>query len=254
MRIARPAGVAQGYGRGALAGDDGGEMPARMVPGATPAAPMTLDIPDFIRAHTRIDVPPLLPEIRRHLAADAVGLWLLTEEARSEVGLPPPFWAFAWAGGQALARHVLDHPHIVRGWRVLDVASGSGMVGIAAMRAGALSAICADIDGFAVHAAALNAALNDVVVTPSESDALAADADADVVLVGDLFYDRPIATRLLAWLRAQAARGCDVLVGDPGRNFLPREALEQVAEYEVPTTLALEDAVVKRTGVWRLRG
>ena len=215
---------------------------------------MTLDMPGFIRANTRIESPPLLPELRLHLASDAVALWQLTEDMRAQSGLPPPFWAFAWAGGQALARHVLDHPGIVRGRRVLDVASGSGIVGIAAMQAGARAVTCADIDGFATHAAVLNAALNAVVVSATDADPLAADADADVVLVGDLFYDRPIATRLLAWLEAQSARGRAVLVGDPGRNFLPRDALEQVAEYVVPTTLELEDAVLKRTGIWRLRG
>jgi predicted nicotinamide N-methyase len=211
------------------------------------------DISAFIRANTRVSAPPHVPELKLHLADDAVALWEMTEEQLQEIGLPPPFWAFAWAGGQALARHVLDHPEIVRGRRVLDVASGSGIVGIAAMKAGAASATCADIDAFAAPAARLNAALNDVAVAASDADPLESDADADVILVGDLFYDRDIATRLLAWLRAQAARRCDVLVGDPGRSYLPRDALEKIAEYAVPTTKALEDAEVKRTGVWRLR-
>lgn len=214
---------------------------------------MIPDISAFIRANTRVNAPPHVPELKLHLADDAVTLWEMTEEQLEEIGLPPPFWAFAWAGGQALARHVLDHPQIVRGKRVLDVASGSGIVGIAAMKAGAAAATCADIDGFAAPAADLNAALNGVSVTTTDADPLSAPADADVILVGDLFYDRDIATRLLAWLRAQSARGCDVLVGDPGRSYLPKDALEKIAEYEVPTTRMLEDAEVKRTGVWRLR-
>ena len=213
---------------------------------------MKLDTSAFIHAHTRIDVPPHVPELRLHLADDAVTLWLLVEEQLQETNLPPPFWAFAWAGGQALARHVLDHPEIVRGKRVLDVASGSGLVGIAAMKAGAAAVTCADIDGIAATAATLNAALNDVRLTTSDTDPLLADTDADVVLVGDLFYDRAIADRLLAWLQAQVAHGCAVLVGDPGRRFLPVAVLEKVAEYDVPTTKMLEDAEVKRTGVWRL--
>lgn len=214
---------------------------------------MIADIPAFIRANTRVSAPPHVPEVKLHLADDAVALWEMTEEQLEKIGLPPPFWAFAWAGGQALARHVLDHREIVRGKTVLDVASGSGLVGIAAMKAGAVAATCADIDSFAAPAALLNAALNGVVVAVTDVDPLASPAAADVILVGDLFYDRDIATRLLAWLRAQAARGCDVLVGDPGRSYLPKDALEKIAEYEVPTTKMLEDAEVKRTGVWRLR-
>jgi len=211
------------------------------------------NVPAFIRANTRISSPPHVPEVKLYLADDAVTLWQMTEDELEQIGLPPPLWAFAWAGGQALARHVLDHPAIVAGKTVLDVASGSGLVGIAAMRAGAAEATCADIDGFAAYAAILNAGLNGVDLTASDSDPLNHDPDAEVILVGDLFYDRDIAVRLLAWLRAQSARGCDILVGDPGRSYLPKDALEQVAEYIVPTTKMLEDAEVKRTGVWRLR-
>lgn len=214
---------------------------------------MITDVFAFIRANTRVSTPPHVPELRLHLADDAVALWEMTEEELGKLGLPPPFWAFAWAGGQALARHILDHPEIVRGKTVLDVASGSGLVGIAAMQAGAAAATCADIDGFAAHAALLNASLNGVDLTPSDTDPLQDDPDVGVILVGDLFYDREIAARLLDWLRRQSARGCDVLVGDPGRSYLPKDALYQIAEYSVPTTKALEDAEVKRTGVWRLK-
>ena len=214
---------------------------------------MISDIPAFIRENTRVLAPSHVPELSLHLADDAVSLWELTEEQLGELGLPPPFWAFAWAGGQALARYILDHPETVRGKSVMDVASGSGLVAIAAMKAGAASTLAIDIDAFASHAAILNAELNNVIVGTSDADPVGKPTEAEVILVGDLFYDRDIATRLLAWLRAQSARGCDILVGDPGRSYLPKDALEQVAEYIVPTTKMLEDAEVKRTGVWRLR-
>ncbi|MBI1187151.1 MAG: methyltransferase [Alphaproteobacteria bacterium] len=214
---------------------------------------MIADVPAFIRANTRVSAPPHVPEVRLHLADDAVSLWEMTEEELGEIGLPPPFWAFAWAGGQALARFVLDHPDIVRGKRVMDVASGCGLVAIAAMRAGAASATAWDIDAFAADAARVNAALNDVALDPVTDDPIGKPADADVILVGDLFYDRDVSPPLLAWLRAEEARGAVVFIGDPGRTYLPKDALERVAEYAVPTIRALEDSEVKRTGVWRLR-
>lgn len=214
---------------------------------------MIPDIPAFIRANTRVSAPPHVPEVRLHLADDAVDLWRLTEEELGKLGLPPPFWAFAWAGGQALARHVLDNPRIVAGRRVMDVASGSGLVAIAAMLAGARSALAVDIDPFAAPAAAMNAALNDVAIATGDADPIGAPTDAEVVLVGDLFYDRDLAPPLLAWLRALSAQGRTVLVGDPGRTYLPKDALDRVALYEVPVLRALEDAEVKRTGVWRLK-
>lgn len=203
----------------------------------------------FIRANTRLSRPPLCPELKLHLADDAVALWEMTEKELGEIGLPPPFWAFAWAGGQALARHVLDHPEIVRGKSVLDVASGCGIVAIAAMRAGAARAVAVDLDAFAAEAALINAQENDVVIEARADDAFAAPPVADVVLVGDLFYDRDIAPLLLAWLKTA---GGDVLVGDPGRTYLPRAELKKVADYDVPVSRALEDAEIKRTGVWRL--
>jgi predicted nicotinamide N-methyase len=197
--------------------------------------------------------PPHVPEIRLHLADDAVALWEMTEEELGAIGLPPPFWAFAWAGGQALARYVLDHADVVRGKRVLDVASGSGLVAIAAMRAGAAQACAVDIDPFCAPAAQLNAALNEVHIATSDADPVGAPTDADVILVGDLFYDRDLSVRLLAWLRDLHAEGRTVLIGDPGRSYLPKDALTQIAAYEVPTPRALEDAEVKRTGVWKLK-
>jgi predicted nicotinamide N-methyase len=210
------------------------------------------NIPDFIAANTRVQSPPHVPELKLHLADDAVALWTMTEEQLGEIGLPPPFWAFAWAGGQALARYVLDHPEIVRNRTVLDVAAGCGLAAIAAMTAGAESAQANDIDAFAAHAAGLNAALNGVTITTSSDDKIGAAVAADVILVGDLFYDRDLSPRVYAWLRQLTDRGRTVLIGDPGRTYLPRDKLDIVASYEVPVTRALEDAEVKTTRIWRL--
>jgi predicted nicotinamide N-methyase len=215
--------------------------------------PAVADRTAFIRANTAVMAPPLVPEVRLHLAHEAVPIWQKTEEELGEIGLPPPFWAFAWAGGQALARHLLDHPDIVRGRRVVDLASGSGLVGIAAMKAGADHVLAADIDGFAVTAIALNATGNDVALDITADDLLAADPPAcDVILVGDLFYEKSLAERVYAWLRLADAHGAAVLIGDPGRSYLPRAKLEKLAEYAVPVTRELEDAEIKRTAVWRL--
>jgi len=214
---------------------------------------MIPDIPAFIRENTRVLAPSHVPELKLHLADDAVALWEMTEDQLGELGLPPPFWAFAWAGGQALGRYVLDHPETVRGTRVLDVASGSGLVGIAAMKAGAASALAVDIDAFAAHAARLNADLNGVHVETSDADPVGTPTDADVILVGDLFYDRDLAPRVLDWLIGLQRDGKRVLIGDPGRTYLPRDKLEQIAAYDIPVTRALEDAEVKRAAVWKLR-
>jgi predicted nicotinamide N-methyase len=210
------------------------------------------DISAFIRANTRVAASPLIPEIRLHLADDAVALWELTEAGMDALRLAPPFWAFAWAGGQALARHILDHPEFVRSKRVLDVGSGAGLAAIAAMRAGAASAEAADADPFAAHAARLNAELNSVAVAPRTHDAIGAASNAEIILVGDLFYERDTAARLLAWLEEKKAKGCATLIGDPGRAYLPKERLMHVADYDVPTLRALEDSELKRTGVWSL--
>ncbi len=215
-----------------------------------------MTIPDragFIRANTTVLAPPLVPEVKLHLAHEAVPLWQKTEEELGEIGLPPPFWAFAWAGGQALARHVLDHPPLVAGKRVIDLAAGAGLVGIAAMKAGAARVLAADIDAFACAAASLNAALNAVALEVTGADLLTAPApDCDVILVGDLFYEQALAARVLAWLAEAEARGIPALIGDPGRSYLPREQLTRLGEYRVPVTRDLEDAEIKLTSVWRL--
>lgn len=205
----------------------------------------------FIRANTALMRPPHVPEIALYLADEAHDLWHRTEEELAEIGLPPPFWAFAWAGGQGLARYVLDHPGTVASKRVLDFASGSGLVAIAAMQADAVSVVGADIDPFCEAAIRLNAGANDVTIGFEGADLVGHDGGWDVVLAGDVFYEKPFADRLVPWFEKLRARGADVLVGDPGRSYLPRERLEKLATYEVPVTRALEDAEVKRTTVWR---
>ena len=206
----------------------------------------------FVRDNTRVLAPPHVPELRLHLADEATALWEKTEEELGAMGLPPPYWAFAWAGGQALARYVLDNPDIVAGRSVLDFAAGSGVVGIAAMRAGATSAVSTEIDGFALAAITANAALNGVTVTARDEDTTAEPAGRfDVVLCGDVFYEKPMAEKVLAWLDRERAAGATVLVGDPGRSYLPKDRLEAVAEYRVPVTRALEDSEIKVTRVWR---
>jgi len=207
----------------------------------------------FILENTRLQAPPHTPELQLHLADEITPIWKLTEEALAEIGLPPPFWAFAWAGGQALARYVLDHPEVVAGKRVIDFASGSGLVAIAAMKAGAASVLAADIDVFCEAAIGLNAAANGVEVAFTEVDLLEAPPPpADVLLAGDICYERPMAEAVMAWLGLGRAAGATVLVGDPGRTYFPKEGLVKLAEYQVPTTRELEDMAVKRTSVWTL--
>lgn len=212
---------------------------------------MKTDPSQFIRANTDVMSPPHVPEVRLHLASEAHELWLKTEEELDEIGLPPPFWAFAWAGGQGLARYVLDHSEVVSGKTVLDFASGSGLVAIAAAKAGALRVLSADIDPWAETAIALNAAENAVSIGFSGNNLVGSEVEADVLLAGDVFYDRGFADVLVPWFTALSKRGVAVLVGDPGRAYLPKERLELLATYQVPVTRALEDSDVKKTTVWR---
>ena len=206
----------------------------------------------FIRANTALLAPPLVPEVRLRLAHEALPLWEKTEEELGEIGLPPPFWAFAWAGGQALARYVLDHPQDIAGKRILDFASGSGLLGIAALKAGAAAATASEIDAFALAAIALNAEANGVALHVTKADLIGRDEGWDVVLVGDAFYEKPLADRLLPWLQSLAGRGATVLIGDPGRSYFPKSGLALRATFEVPVTRALEDAEIKKTSVWQL--
>lgn len=216
---------------------------------------MILDREAFIRAHTRLLPVPHAPEISLHVADEATALWQKTEDELQEGGLDPPFWAFAWSGGQALARYVLDQPAVVEGRIVLDFASGSGLVAIAAARAGASAIVAADIDPFAAAAIRLNAEANCVAwpISVVLHDIVDSDDGWDTVLAGDICYQKDVAARVTAWLHRLSRRGATVLIGDPGRSYLPRADLIEVATYEVPTTRALEDADIKRSSVWRFR-
>jgi predicted nicotinamide N-methyase len=196
---------------------------------------------------------PHAPEICLHVADEATELWEKTEEELGAIGLPPPFWAFAWAGGQALARYILDNPAIVAGKTVLDFAAGSGLVAIAAAKSGARAVTACEIDAFAIAAIELNAAANGQVLSAHLGDIVDEDWGWDVVLAADICYQKDIAERVAAWLATLEARGAKVLIGDPGRSYLPREQLVKIRDYEVPVTRALEDTEIKRTSVWRFR-
>jgi predicted nicotinamide N-methyase len=204
---------------------------------------------DFLLANTRLSAVPLVPEIAlRQTDGDPFDLWELT-------GGDVPYWAFPWAGGQALARYVLDHPAVVAGKRVLDIASGSGLVAIAAALAGARSVTAADIDPIAVLAIGVNADANQAGVTAVLADVLDTDGDgADVVLAGDVCYDSDMTARVLPFTDRATERGADVLLGDPGREFFPRTGVERLARYDVPATGRLESADVTASTVWRRVG
>ena len=235
----------------------------------------------FILQNTTLLPVPLVPEIHLHLAHEAVPLWQKTEDELGEIGLPPPFWAFAWAGGQALARYVLDNPETVKNKHILDLASGSGLVGIAAMIAGAESVLAADIDRFATAAIELNFLANGFPLSrhsreggnPAKPKAQKRGArlrghdewrvtqvnlldcvppQIDIILVGDLFYEKFTAERVFAWLTTAKSQGTHILIGDPGRSYLPKDQLIKLSEYNVPVTRDLEDADIKRTAVWSL--
>lgn len=209
--------------------------------------------PDFIAANTRLQAVPHAPEISLWLADEITPLWRLTEEELGAMGLPPPFWAFAWAGGQALARWLLDHPAEVAGKRVIDLATGSGLVAVAAMKAGAASVLAADIDPFCAAAVAANARSNGVEIAFTDANLLdAPPPPADLICAGDVFYEKPMAEAVLAWLTQAQANGTRVIVGDPGRTYFPKSGLTLLAEYTVPTTRELEDQEVKRSRVWSL--
>jgi len=209
--------------------------------------------PDFIAANTRLQAVPHAPEISLWLADEITPLWRLTEEELGEMGLPPPFWAFAWAGGQALARWLLDNPDQVAGKRVIDLATGSGLVAVAAMKAGAASVLAADIDPFCAAAVAANARSNGVEIAFTDANLLEAPPPpADLICAGDVFYEKPMAEAVLTWLKQAQANGTRVIVGDPGRTYFPKSGLTLLAEYTVSTTRELEDQEVKRSRVWSL--
>jgi len=213
-----------------------------------PAEPLTPE--RFVRATCRLAAVPEVTEIRLHLAGDVLGLWQRTEDELG-AGQPPPFWAFAWPGGQALARYVLDHADLVAGRCVLDLGSGSGLVAIAAAMAGAAAVLASEIDALAVAALGLNARANGVPVPTVVGDVLDGDGEgAQVVLAGDVWYSRPLADRVLAFIERARARGASVLVGDIGRAFLPRDRFRVLEARDIPVLAELEDASVKRTMVW----
>jgi predicted nicotinamide N-methyase len=200
----------------------------------------------------RLVATPFVPEVRLHLAEDAI-LWWARMEAAAGHSLPPPYWASVWAGGQALARHLLDHPELAAGRRVLDLATGSGLVAIAAALAGADRVAANDVDPYALAAVTVNARANRVTVAASGGDLLDGPIDADLLLAGDVLYDAGLAGRVLPFLQRAAERGVEVLVGDPDRGHLPPDRLEVLASYPVPTTEPAVDSPVRRVHVLRPR-
>jgi predicted nicotinamide N-methyase len=212
---------------------------------------MPADPRNFVLQNTRLQAPAFAPELQLYLADAITPLWLVTERELEARGVPPPYWAFAWPGGLALARYLLDHPAEVAGRQVLDFAAGSGLGAIAALTAGAAAALAADTDPFSAAAIALNAAANGVVVAVTDQDLLAADPPpTDVILAGDICYEQPLAGRALAWLRLAHARGTRVLIGDPGRTYFSPTGLIRLAAYAVPTTRDLEDSTIKQAGIF----
>lgn len=205
----------------------------------------------FVRTHTVLTRPPFVPELALHLATEITPIWRATEEWLSERNVDPPYWAFAWPGGQALARHIYDHPDEVRGRRVLDFAAGCGVGAIAASRMGATHVEAADIDPLAVAAIALNAASNDVVVDAKAADIVGHPCCWDLILCGDVCYEAPMAGHIVPWLR-ELARHADVWLADPGRAYLPRDGLHEFARYVVPTSLELEDRIEREVVLYRL--
>jgi predicted nicotinamide N-methyase len=217
------------------------------------SSPLIVDPTEFVRRNTTIGSPPLVAKIRLHLATEVTPLWQATEESLSRLGTPPPFWAFAWAGGQALARYILDHPETVAGKDVLDLASGSGMVAIAAAMAGARRVTASDIDPHAAAAIALNTVLNGVTVSVDTRDLLdRGPAGWAIVTAGDVCYEEPMASRMIGLLRRIAGRGRLALLGDPGRAYLPREGLRELARYVVPVSRELEDREAKEGVVYEV--
>jgi predicted nicotinamide N-methyase len=218
-------------------------------------ARLPADPEGFIRANTALETPAMVPEFKLWLATEYVPIWQATETWLEEQNVDPPYWAFCWPGGQAIARYLLDHPDIVQGKRVIDFAAGSGVSSLAAARAGASLVIANDVDALSLVAARLNAAVNDLRIDTSVQDWLAGaegQPEADVVIAGDVCYEREMSGRALAWLRSHASRGRLVLLGDPGRNYFSAQGLEELERYRIPTTLQLENRGMRETVVWRV--
>ena len=218
-------------------------------------ARLPVDPEGFIRTNTALETPAMVPEFRMWLATEYVPIWQATETWLEEHNVDPPYWAFCWPGGQAIARYLLDNPAQVRGRRVIDFAAGSGVSSMAAARAGAASVLANDIDALSLVAARLNGEANDVAFNVSAEDWLAGPdgaPDADVVIAGDVCYEREMSVRALAWLRSHARLGRLVLLGDPGRNYFSAQGLEERARYDIPTSLQLENRGMRETVVWRV--
>jgi predicted nicotinamide N-methyase len=207
---------------------------------------------EFVAAQTVVSRAPLVPEIALHLASEITPIWQATEAWLAEQNIEPPFWAFAWPGGQALARAVLDQPALVAGKRVLDFAAGCGIAAIAAAQAGAVMVEAAEIDPLALAAVRLNAALNGVAVATPPGDVVGAPCRWDVIFAGDVCYEAPMTTHILPWLRGLVAAGAEVLIADPGRAYLPKAGLAPIARYSVPTTRELEDRESREVTIHRL--
>ena len=210
----------------------------------------------FIRAQTVRAHPPLVPEVSLYLASDPIELWGETEALGGSASQPPPYWAFAWPGGQALARYILDHPHEVAGKTVLDFGSGSGLVAIAAAKAGAYCVSATEIDPLALSALELNACANGVFIEPLANDLIGTGPRWHTVLAGDMWYERALAERLTEWLKALSKAGVRVLLGDPNRTYFPAGGpdfgLMRLARYNVPTSLDVEDREIRETSVYTL--
>lgn len=220
-----------------------------MTPSLVPADPQSAK--RFILENTKPIAPPLVPEITLRLAEESLPIWQKTEDELGELNVPPPFWAFAWAGGQAVSRYLLDHPEICRGRTVLDIGAGSGISAIAAAKTGATRVLAADIDGLAIAACAINAEANATSIETTDADLLAGEPPAgSVVIVGDLFYERQLAGRVVEYIDRAKALGCSVYIGDPQRSYFPEGRFTPLAEYQVPVTRELEDYDIKRTTVW----
>lgn len=211
----------------------------------------------LIDAYAELRSPAIVPEIKLHLARDMLTFWQQTEvvlyaRAVASGDTPPPYWAFAWPGGQALARYILDRRSEFAGKCVLDFGAGSGLVAIAAALAGAEPVIAAEIDAGARTAMDINAAANGVFIEAIEQDIIGGSGRWQIICAGDICYERPLAERAIAWLRRLAAGGAEVLIGDPGRSYLPRSGMVRLATYEVPTSRELEDRDIRETSVYQL--
>ncbi len=218
-------------------------------------ARLPADPEGFIRANTALERPAMVPEFQLWLASEYVPIWQATEDWLEQQNVDPPYWAFGWPGGQGIARYLLDNPETVRGRRVIDFAAGSGVSSMAAARAGAASVVANDIDLLSLVAARLNAEANGLAVELNAADWLAkpdAAPAADVVIAGDVCYEREMSARALAWLRSHANAGRLVLLGDPGRNYFSAQGLEELARYDIPTSLQLENRGMRETVVWRV--